>query len=220
MFAYLLVHPDGSTREQLRQALWPDASVAQAKNNVHVTLHHLRRALGRADLVLFDRDRYAINWSLGVEVDVTAFEREVEEARRALRANPGLTAAADRLRTALDRYRGDFLADEHAGDWHLSVRERLQRLRLAGLATLGTHLVAVGAHADAAEVYRRLVQLDEWDESAQRELMMALARSGQRGEALRQYERLAARLACEHDAEPTRETTAVYDRLRRGELGH
>ena len=49
--------------------------------------------------------------------------------------------------------------------------------------------------------------------------MTALARSGQRGEALRQYDRLAARLASELDGEPARETTALYDRLRRGDPG-
>jgi predicted ATPase/DNA-binding SARP family transcriptional activator len=219
MFAFLLVHPDGCTREQLSQALWPDASITQAKNNVHVTLHHLRRALGRPDLVLFERDRYVINWPLGVEVDATWFEREVEAARRALRANPRAPGASERLRAALDAYRGDFLADESAGDWHLELRDRLQRLRADGLAALGAHYAATGAHDDAVAVYRQLVQIDEWDEHAHRELMMALARSGQRGDALRQYDRLAARLASEMDAEPARETTALYDRLRRGDIG-
>jgi predicted ATPase/DNA-binding SARP family transcriptional activator len=219
MFAFLLVHPDGCTREQLSQALWPEASVAQAKNNVHVTLHHLRRSLGRADVVLFDRERYVINWSLGVEVDVNSFEREVEEARRALRANPRAPGAAERLRAALDAYRGDFLADESAGDWHLELRDRLQRLRVGGLSALGAHYVAAGAHVEAVEVYRQLVQVDEWDEAAHRDLMITLARSGQRGDALRQYDRLAARLASELDAEPAPETTALYDRLRRGDIG-
>ena len=99
------------------------------------------------------------------------------------------------------------------------MRDRLQRVRVEALAALGTHYVATGAHDEAVAVYRQLVQIDEWDERAHRELMMALARSGQRGEALRQYDRLAARLASEMDAEPARETRALCERLRRGGSG-
>ena len=73
LFVYLLVHPEGRTREQIAAAFWPEASPAQAKNSFHVMLHHLRRALGRADLVVFADDLYQVNLALGVEVDVVAF---------------------------------------------------------------------------------------------------------------------------------------------------
>jgi GTP-binding protein len=45
------------------------------------------------------------------------------------------------------------------------------------------------------DVYRRLVRADEWDEAAPRHLMLALARAGQRGEALRHPDRVVALLA-------------------------
>lgn len=218
MFVFLLLHPDGVTREALGHALWPTLSVAQAKNNVHVTLHHLRRTLGRADVVRFERDRYAIDWSIGVEVDAIAFEREVEAARRALRSGASGADVVDRLRAALALYRGDLLDDEHMGDWHLEPRERLQRLRGQALATLGAQLAAAGRQADAAEVYRELLVADEWNEQAHRDLMTALVRAGQRGEALRHYERLSARLASELGSKPARETTALRERLRRGDF--
>jgi DNA-binding SARP family transcriptional activator len=66
-------------------------------------------------------------------------------------------------------------------------------------------------------VYRELVQVDEWDEAAHRQLVLALARSGQRGDALRHYDRLEARLASELGTEPSRETVELRDRLRRGD---
>jgi DNA-binding SARP family transcriptional activator len=47
--------------------------------------------------------------------------------------------------------------------------------------------------------------------------MLCLARSGDRTEALRQYERLAGALRRELDAEPESETRALFDRLRRAE---
>jgi len=218
LLMYLLAHPEGRSREQISLAFWPDASAAQAKNNVHVTLHHLRRALGRADIVLFDRDRYVINWAAGVEVDATTFEREVERARRAMRTKPVPPDAAARLRAAIDLYQGDYLEDENAGDWHLEHRDRLRRIWADGLAALGNHLVDIGAHGDAAAVYRRLVTAEPWDEAAHRQLMLALARSGQRGEALRHYERVVALLDRELGSAPARETIGLYDKLRRGDF--
>jgi predicted ATPase/DNA-binding SARP family transcriptional activator len=218
LLMYLLGFPEGRSREQISLAFWPDASTAQAKNNVHVTLHHLRRALGRPDLVLFERDRYVINWALGVEVDAAVFESEVESARRALRATPAAPDAASRLRAALELYHGDFLEGENAGDWHLDERDRLRRVFTDGLAALGEHLVATGSYADAVDVYRRLVRADEWDESAHRHLMLALARAGQRGEALRHYDRVVALLARELGATPARETIELHDQLRRADF--
>jgi len=219
LLVYLLGHPEGRSREQISLAFWPDASAAQAKNNVHVTLHHLRRALGRPDFVLFERDRYVINWALGVEVDAVVFERALESACRAMRVTPHAPDAVARVRAALDLYHGDFLEDENAGDWHLEQRDRLRRLFTDGLSALGEHLVATGSYSDAVDVYRRLIRADPWDEAAHRQLMSALARAGQRGEALRHYERVEALLTKEFGSAPARETIELYDQLRRADFG-
>jgi predicted ATPase/DNA-binding SARP family transcriptional activator len=215
LFLYLLVHPDGRTREQVGLAFWPDASAAQVKNNFHVMLHHLRRALGRADLVVFENDRYRVQRALGVETDVEVFEREVTGARRALRASPGSAEAVRRLREALGLYRGDFLEGENAGDWHLEMRDHLHRLWVDGLTALGAHLADAECNEEAAEVYRTIARADELNEDAHRRLMAVLARSGHRGEALRHYDRFVTRLRDDLGAEPERETVGLYDRLRK-----
>ena len=215
LLVYLLGYRDGRTREQISLAFWPDASTAQAKNNVHVALHHLRRVLGRNYFVLYQRERYVVNWALGVEVDAVAFEHDLEVARHALRAKPAAPEAVARLRAALDLYRGDLLEGEDAGDWHLEERARLRRLWTEGLATLGAQLTGAGSHADAVDVYRQLVRADEWDEAAHRHLMSALARAGQRSEALRHYDHVTALLQRDLGSAPARETVALYDQLRR-----
>jgi predicted ATPase/DNA-binding SARP family transcriptional activator len=217
LFVYLLVHERGRTRGEIGLAFWPDASPAQGKNNFHVMLHQLRRTLGRSDLVVFEGDRYRVDRALGVELDMETFERDVVAARRALRANPEAPGALDRLRRALAIYRGPFLSDESAGDWHLELRDRLQLLWLDGLSALGARLMKMEAYDDAAGVYRRIVSADELNEGAHRQLMAALARAGHRGEALRHYDRLAALLRRELEAEPDGQTTLLYDRLRRAE---
>ena len=217
LLAYLLVHPEGRTRDQIGAALWPDASPAQVKNNFHVTLHQLRRALGRADAIVFADDVYRINWDLGIEVDVAVFEREMVAAQRALRAHRASAEAVAALRDAVELYRGDFFAAESAGDWHLEVRDRLQRLWVDGLVMLGQTLMEQHRYDEAAGVYRRLARADELNEDVHRQLMMALARSGHRGEALRHYDRLVAFFERELGSEPDSQTSALNDRLRRAE---
>ena len=218
LFLYLIAHPDGRTREQIGLAFWPDASAAQVKNNFHVLLHHLRRSLGRAELVVFEDDLYRVNWTLGVEVDVARFEREATAARRALRASPSSTEAVERLRSAIALYRGDFLAGENAGDWHLELRDHLHKVWTESLDALGSHLMDAESYDEAAEVYRTLVRADELDEDAHRRLMSALARSGHRGEALRHYDRFAELLERDLGAQPDRKTIALYDQLKRAEV--
>jgi DNA-binding SARP family transcriptional activator len=115
----------------------------------------------------------------------------------------GLQAAL-RVRAALDLCRGDFLAGENAGDWHLEVRDRMHRVRVDGRWALGAHLVAAESHTAAADVYRRLMWADEWNEEAHRLLMTSLGRSGQRAEALRRYDRLASLLERQLGAKPER----------------
>jgi DNA-binding SARP family transcriptional activator len=62
------------------------------------------------------------------------------------------------------------------------------------------------------------VELDPLDEAAQRRLIRALARSGRRGHALRQF------LACRHalvttlGVEPGEETSALQRRLLAGDV--
>jgi non-specific serine/threonine protein kinase len=217
LLVYLVVHPDGRTREQIGADFWPDASPAQVKNSFHVLLHHLRRALGRSDLIVYESDSYRMNWPLGIEVDARTFERESMDALRAHRLQPDSSATLQQLRIVADLYRGDFLESESVGDWHLAIRERLQRLWVDAVQALGSQLLMRGANDEAADLFRRLVRVDELDENAHRLLLMALARAGQRGEALRHYERFVALLERELGASPEKATSVLHDRLRRAE---
>ena len=65
---------------------------------------------------------------------------------------------------------------------------------------------------------RRLLALEPWREEAHRQLMLLLARSGQRSAALAQYEACRRALAEELGAEPARETVGLYQRLAAGPL--
>ena len=212
LLVYLLMHPEGRTKEQAGLAFWPDASTAQLRNNFHVTLHRLRRALGSTEMVTLVNDRYRVDPALVEEFDAAAFERDVTSARRALKRQA--EGAAAELERALTRYRGELLDGEPVGDWHIEHRERLQRLYVDALTELGAHYAREERYAKAAEAYRRVLARDELHEEALRALMRCLAETGERSQALRVYRRFAERLRVELEVEPEEETTQLLARLQ------
>lgn len=212
LLIYLLLHPEGRTKEQVGVAFWPDASTAQLRNSFHVTLHRLRKALGGAEWVTLTGERYRIDPSLVDEFDAADFAGDVTAARRALtRQEPD---AAEQLESALARYRGDLLDGEPVGDWHLEERDRLQRLYVDALMALGAHHARNERHARAAETYRRVLARDELHEDAVVAAMRALADAGERAQALRTYQRFAERMRVELDAAPGGAATRLFERLR------
>jgi hypothetical protein len=52
---FLLLCENDLTKEQIGAALWPWTTAARLRNSFHTTLHHLRRALGRPDWIIYER---------------------------------------------------------------------------------------------------------------------------------------------------------------------
>jgi DNA-binding SARP family transcriptional activator len=121
------------------------------------------------------------------------------------------------LQAATTPWRGDFLADMAAGEWALLRGEALRQAFLRALLDLGQLLMADAQYPAAAAVYERAIAFDGYLESAHRELMRCHARQGEVGHALQQYQRLRQLLRDELGADPSLETTLLYERLRRGD---
>jgi DNA-binding SARP family transcriptional activator len=200
LLLYLLCHRSGRTKEQIGAALWPDVDAAKLRNNVHVTLHRLRKLLGDADWISVDDETYAIDRKRGIELDADVFEREAGAAMRA--------RSADRLAQAIDLYRGDFYENATSGEWHLEIRDRLRDLYARALDQLARLRVFENDYTRAAEAYRKLVQLDSLDEEAAAGLIDALVKLGDRAGAVRAWERLAKALRKELGVFPTVERPA------------
>jgi predicted ATPase/DNA-binding SARP family transcriptional activator len=212
LLVYLLMHPDGRTKEQVGLAFWPEASAAQLRNNFHVTLHRLRKALGGSEWVTLAQERYRIDPALIAGFDAQDFEREAGDAMRAL--HRGEANAATRLDAALARYRGDFLDGEPVGDWYMEHRDRLQRLFVDALMLLGARHELEQRHAKAVEAFGRVLARDELHEDALLALLRNEAAQGNRSQALRLYQRFADKMRAELDAEPSLSTTRFAEQLR------
>jgi predicted ATPase/DNA-binding SARP family transcriptional activator len=208
LLVFLMLHQTGRTREQIGEALWPAASRAQVKNSFHVTLHHLRKALGGAEWIVIEGNHYRLSPAARGELDAEQFERAAREALK----DPA--AGAGRLRSILALYRGDLLDGEVVGPWVEEHRDRFRRCMVALGLALGAALEAEDDPAAAADAYYAIAAREDLNEEAQRRLMLAWARAGDRVRALRHYERLVALLRDELDADPEPETVRVYETLR------
>jgi predicted ATPase/DNA-binding SARP family transcriptional activator len=210
LLVYLLLHPAGRTRDQIASAIWPTATPAQLRNSFHVTVHHLRKALGGNHWVVLRDDRYTLDPAAVVHFDATAFEA----AARAALAAEEAGEAEHQLRHALRLYRGDLLEGEVAGPWHEEHRAHLRRLHVDAGLRLGQFFEDRGNAAAAMDIYREIVQRDDLHEEAHRRLMAVWARTGDRAGAIRHYERLVVLLQQVLEAEPEPETTALFQRIR------
>lgn len=194
LLLFLLCHRSAS-KEQIGAALWPDADAARLRNNFHVTVHRLRKTLGDGDWIVAQDDSYSI--ARDVEFDVENFEREAK------------ASDVTRLARAVEMYGGDFLAGTAAGDWHTGVRNRLRDSYAGALAALGRARMTAGDFAGACGIYRRLVDFDETDEQACRNLMTCLARLGDVAAATAAYRRLEDAL----DTPPDPAITRLFERI-------
>jgi DNA-binding SARP family transcriptional activator len=119
----------------------------------------------------------------------------------------------ERLAAAAAGWTGEPLPEDCDEPWAAVARDHLTGLQARLLAALAEGRGVAGDAAGAVDAARRRVELDPLDEAAQRRLMLAYARAGRRGHALRQY--LAARRAL--PGGPGAETRALRQRILSGE---
>jgi DNA-binding SARP family transcriptional activator/predicted ATPase len=217
LLAYLLLHAEApQPRASLAFAFWPDASEANARNNLRQLLHQLRQALPEADRYL-KADAASVQWAAAEpqSLDVALFDAAVEDAARAAHAGDG-----ERRRSCLERAvalcQGPLLPSCY-DDWIGPARERAARRCEEAVAALVSLLEEQREYAAATAHVRHWLEHDPLDERAHRWLMRLLALDGDRAGALQAYGRCAEALRRELDAAPGPETLRAYERIRDAE---
>ncbi|HLF91792.1 MAG TPA: BTAD domain-containing putative transcriptional regulator, partial [Anaerolineales bacterium] len=155
-------------------------------------------------LILADRQMVQLNPAGDVRLDMEAFQAMLED-------NPA---------RAVNLYRGDFLADFYLVDsnpfenWAETIRERLRRQILRALDGFTQMHLQQGNYEDAQSFAWKQLEIDPLREPAYRQLMLALANSGQRNAAVCQYEMYQHRLNDELGIEPGEETQKLYEQIQ------
>ena len=179
--------------------LWGNTGEERARHNLRQSLAKVRQDLG--DIVSSSGDCVSLDHA-ACGTDVAEFG---ELAGR---------ADIDSLRSGLDLYAGDFLADielreAEFSDWLLPVRNRLRQLACDVATRLADMLVAKGRNEEAIKALEDLLAIDPADENAHRQLMKIYVSTGNRSRALRQYQQCRKALETELSATPDAETRAL-----------
>ncbi|WP_406689315.1 hypothetical protein REH65_24885 [Saccharopolyspora sp. ID03-671] len=139
LITYLALHPHGTTRASVREALWPEARGRRPYNAFYAALSQIRKALAEAtdnhaaDLIVQHDEHIALNTDL-VEVDYWQLN-QAEHDRHIASTDEQRFAAWSRI-TAL--YTGE-IADGMSALWLDGPREAAHRTVLDALAGMAAH---------------------------------------------------------------------------------
>lgn len=202
-------------REHLCFLFWANASDSDARRNLSHLLTHLRASLPDADMVLAENDYIKLDREQ-VFADTAQFVVGCESYQRA----PGLNM----LYELHDLYRGPLLAgfslpsSPEFEAWLTLEQAGIERMYLEVLAVLVEEHVRQGSFGDAIEYANEYLQYNSFDEEMHCRLIELYGVVGDRGAALRQYQRCADTLRRELGLRPSTLTQNAYGRVLGGVL--
>lgn len=212
LLGYLAVQHSHQARDHLAGFFWGDMSSDRAKANLRMAIYNLQQLF--PGYLQANRLYVSFNHELDYWLDVEQFEQGL------VTIPASFPPPIESLQAALSLYRGEFLEGIHLGDspeleeWLLVERERLRRIVLEGYQRYADALITAGQYAQAVQTIQQILRLEPWHESAHRQMMLALAHTGDFTGALEQFEVCRRILAEELGVEPMAETTRLYQRIR------
>lgn len=213
---FLLLHRNRAISEdEILETFWPERHLDRARRSLHVAISRARRVLDTpdAETIIHTTDRtYRLRLRPGDSVDADEFDA----AARAGLAESGI-GRTPLLERAASLWKGEPLPEERYTDWAISWRERLTDLHGAVLSSLADESLNRGDPIGAGLRARELVEIDPFNEGAHRRLMVALARSGRRHQAIRQFVACRRVLVEQLGVEPATETQRLQQRILAGE---
>ena len=205
LLVYLAI--EGSvTRDKAAAVFWPESDTERARANLSQTLYELKQELGEGWLAkqgnfLLTRDTL---W-----VDANAFSKLSEEGRE---------------EEAVALYQGHFLEGVFLAQTHPFeewVEHRRGDFRRAHRGVIESFIESARRRGDlssALPTSSEWARMDPLCEAAQSHFIRLLGESGNRDEALAQFERYAGLLQEELGLEPLEETKELVEGIRSGVL--
>jgi predicted ATPase/DNA-binding SARP family transcriptional activator/tetratricopeptide (TPR) repeat protein len=202
--------------DSLIDDLWGDDPPAGAVSALQGLVSRLRRALADTTTVELVAGGYRLPITRD-DVDAHRFEELAADGRRELAAGRPKEAAA-LLRTALELWRGDALADVQDAPFARNAATRLHDLRAATTEDHFDAELRLGRHADVLADLSTAAAERPLSERLAELRIRALSAAGRQSDALTVFEELRVRLGEEMGVDPSPELRDVHLALLRGEL--
>jgi DNA-binding SARP family transcriptional activator/TolB-like protein len=191
-------------RDTLLALLWPESDTEHGRAALSQALYFLRRSLSDSFLVSRGNGEVAVD-PAQLRCDMVLFEEALRAGRR---------------EEALTLYRGDFLEGFHISEapefeqWMDRERSRLRARAVEATRRLAEEAERRDDVREALQWVRHGRTLAPLEEASLRRLLTLLARAGERGEAVREYEAFAEQLRTELGLEPSIDTRGLIEELR------
>jgi DNA-binding SARP family transcriptional activator len=211
LLAYLALHPEGVTREQGVEALWPDRDPQAGATMFHTAVNNVRTTLRKTTglrepvFITYTDGRYHLDPQL-IDIDLWHVLDALHTAANTEDEPQKITA----LRRVAEAYTGE-LAEDVTYEWAELERERFRRSAIDGLVYLAGLIQA--DHPDQAlAALEQAISHDVYSEPIYRSVMRLQARLGRIDAARRTYRLLENHLA-DIDADPSPETEQLLNEL-------
>ncbi len=219
VLAILVVHANQDVAsDRIVELLWGERAPRSAAKSLQVHVSRLRRALhedaGEAAARLVTTSAgYRLRVAPG-ELDAERFERLVGEAEQ-LAGAERWQAAAERLRQALQLWRGDPLSDFAYESFAQPEIARLQELHVVAMEQRVAVELALGHEAAVVGDLEQLIRNHPYRERLHGQLMLALYRTGRQADALAAFRDARARLSDELGIDPSAELARLHEAILR-----
>lgn len=217
LLSYLLLHRTRAHhREVLVETLWGEIRPDQGRKNLRQTLWQLQSAIDSdqtsTPLLITDAQWVQLNPNAPITVDTEQVERAFAEVCD--QAGGALSRQqSEQVSQAVSLYQGDLL-DGWYQDWCIIPRERLRTIYLILLEKLTDYFEASRAFERGIATAHIILSVDRAREQTHRQLMRLYTYTGNRSDALRQFDRCVAALIEEFDVEPDERTILLFNEIR------
>jgi len=227
LLAYLAVEAQRPhRREFLAGLLWSDQAEKKALHNLRQSLSTLRKILKedqtQTPFLLVNRETIQFNPESNYWLDTAEFKFALDHGlpqnqQGKIQKRPNIR----RLQYALSLYQGNFL-DQFIlkggplfDDWAIIQRELLTRQAIEVMCTLIDYHERREEFEKACKIAEQIVSIIPWEENAHRVVMRMLAQAGQWSAVEVQYQNNQRYLEDELGVDPSEETLALLEEIRR-----
>ena len=204
---------EGITRNRLLEELYGREDMADASNNLRVTVHRLKKMLEEAGFPAYDYITskggvYRWNSPMETIVDASEFERLLQEADE----KTDDSEKARFISEAIELYQGEFLPQMSGDEWVLMENIRYKNLYETALKWLCKYRKSCGEYEEVLRIVEpacRIYPLDEW-QSVKIDCYIEM---NQYEEALNEYEKTAKFLFEELGVSPSERMMKQFETM-------
>lgn len=197
----------------LMSAVWADHPPASGRKNLQHYVHQLRALLG-ADRIASHPGGYLIH--AGDDMDAARFRRIAMEGRAALDEKDA-HRAGDRLRAALDLWRGPAYAEFTDCAALVGEAARLDDLRLSVYENWAQAELTLGRYGTPVSELTDLLRAHPYRESLIGYLMRALYGAGRQADALQVFRKMRTCFIEQLGIEPGHQLQRLHQQMLRGD---